>query len=264
MGKKTLFPLFLLVLLPLSAQQVKLSMDILGWSGEGLFCWVETRGDLGMEKRTLFIVDLVTDETVFSEEIIPSSDGRALARSKGIRTENRGTSVQGSRLVSRGVLYDIELFSESDRVSVRLKNISDGTYKEVNTAPLGGDEIEIRGSVISPYENRAALVFLRKGAGHAEYIVMGAHLGLGFKPIPLETEPLLEAVLNGQFYLCRLLLSEGTLPDSVRDPRGYTPLMLAARNGKWRIAGLLLDYGAKSDIRDGEGKSPADYAREAG
>ena len=123
------------------------------------------------------MVDLVSDEILFNGTAGPEEE-EALLKKYALSAE-RGTSQQGVRLVCEGKLYEIELFSESDRVNVRLKNISEGTYKEVNTAPLGGDEMEIKGSVISPFEKRAALVFLRKGNGRAGYVVMGAHLAIG-------------------------------------------------------------------------------------
>ena len=248
------------------AGDVHLSMDILGWSREGHFCWVEkvgTPGSANGEERILKIVDLITDETVFEGPATPGEQS-SLIEKYGISLENKGLPQQGNRLVSQGTLYEIELFSESDRVNVRLKNIRDGTFKEVNTSPLGGDEMEVRGSVISPFEKRAALVFLRKGNGRAGYTVMGAHLTVGFRAVPLEQEPLVEAVLNGQYFICRLILEKGTAPDSVRDDRGYTPLLLAARTGNWNIVRLLLDYNASADIRDEEGFSPADYALKAG
>ncbi len=271
MGKKNPFipaVLFLLLsMVSLSAQEgdegLRLSMDIIGWSRDGHFCWVEKVGGGSSEEQILKIVDLVTDSMVY-EGTASADEKSALLKKYGISASSRGTSQQGHRLVYQGALYEIELFSESDRVSIRLKNINDGTYKEVNSAPLGGDEMEIRGSVISPFEKRAALVFLRKGNGRAGYSVMGAHLSIGFKAAPLEQEPLVEAVLNGQYYICRLILEKGAEPDSVRDDRGYSPLMLAARTENWSIVQLLLDYGAETDIRDEEGIRPADYARRAG
>ncbi|MDC7222956.1 MAG: ankyrin repeat domain-containing protein [Spirochaetales bacterium] len=242
---------------------IRLSMEIAGWSPEGHFGWVETVGQGSGEKRLLKVVDLVTDKVVFKDTFEPEERAVILSRF-GIEPSQKGTSLQGHRLVYQGVLYEVDLFSESDRVNVRMKNIAAGTYKEVNTAPLGGDEMEIKGTVVSPYEKRAALVFLRKGQGRAEYVVMGAHLTLGFRATPLEQEPLIESVLNGQYYISRLILEKGTDPDSVRDDRGYTPLLLAARVGNWEIVRLLLDYGARFDVSDEEGLSPADYARRSG
>lgn len=244
-------------------------MNIGGWSPEGAFCWHEERSNGSNKEELIRIVDLVTDEILFEGPYTAADDPHGKKRIDiysryGIESARKGSSHGGNRLVYGGDLYEIDLFSESDRVSIRIKNVTRGTMKEVNTSPLGGDEMEIKGSVLSPYEKRAALVFLRKGSGKASYVVMGAHLTLGFAPIPLEEEELIDAVLNGHYYLCRLLLYEGADPDGVKDSRGYTPLLLAARNGKWDIARLLLEYGANPMIRDGEGKSPGDYAREAG
>jgi hypothetical protein len=241
---------------------VKLSMDILGWSREGLFAWDETVIREGREESLTKITDLVTDELIYSNSL-SGKEKQSLLEQYAITSE-KGSSGKGSRLVYQGTLYDIELFNESDRVNIRLKNINGGSYKEVNTAPLGGDSMEIKGSVISPYEKRAALVFLRRGEGRAEYVVMGAHLTIGFRAVPLEQEPLIEAVLNGQYYISRLILEKGTSPDSVTDGRGYTPLLLAARRGNWAMVQLLLDYDAQTGIKDKDGLSPADYARRAG
>jgi hypothetical protein len=257
--------LLFLIIVPLFSQEIQLEMDIVGWSDQGLFCWRERVTQDNNTQRLITIVDLVTDETLFHGPEPETNSARdTLYRRYTIDTTQKGRSNGGNRLVFDGDLYETDLFSESDRVSVRFKNVTRGVMKEVNSGPLRGDEMTIKGAIISPFEKRAALVFLRKGSGSASYVVMGAHLTLGFSPIPLEEEELIDAVLNGQYYLCRLLLSQGTHPDSVKDSRGYTPLLLAVRNDKWQISRLLLENGADPHVKDEEGNTPADYARAAG
>ena len=43
---------------------------------------------------------------------------------------------------------------------------------------------------------------------------------------------------------------------------GYTPLHQAAAAGLVEVVKILLEAGAKSDLRCDQGKTPADYARE--
>ena len=45
---------------------------------------------------------------------------------------------------------------------------------------------------------------------------------------------------------------------------GYTPLHQAAASGLVEVVRILLDAGAKPDMRCDQGKTPADYARERG
>jgi uncharacterized protein len=45
---------------------------------------------------------------------------------------------------------------------------------------------------------------------------------------------------------------------------GYTPLHQAAAAGLVEVITILLEAGAKRDMRCDQGKTPADYARERG
>jgi ankyrin repeat protein len=48
---------------------------------------------------------------------------------------------------------------------------------------------------------------------------------------------------------------------NLKDQSGRTPLHEAARNGKEEIVRILIDGGARKDIRDNEGKTPYELAK---
>lgn len=65
-----------------------------------------------------------------------------------------------------------------------------------------------------------------------------------------------------QTNIIRLLLQHGANPNS-SDHKGETPLMAVATYGNVAALRLLLDSGARADLRDRDGKSALDYARQS-
>ena len=59
-----------------------------------------------------------------------------------------------------------------------------------------------------------------------------------------------------------LFAAGGRLED--RDNEGTTPLILAARAGKFEAIKWLLDHGAEIGAKDNDGKTAEDWARENG
>jgi hypothetical protein len=151
---------------------------------------------------------------------------------------------------------------QQDTPVLRLFNSSDNSYKDVTALPNSKHEDwELLGGLISPYEKRAALVVFDRVRGI--HRVFGSHLTLSFQSLNYHAGDLIEAVLCGQYYICRLLLSQGVSPEEA-DPRGYSPLLLSARNGKWDIAMLLLDQGVSVSLQDDRGNRALHYAVMAG
>ncbi len=62
--------------------------------------------------------------------------------------------------------------------------------------------------------------------------------------------PVVEAAALGELTRLRELLAQGVPPDS-RDPRGFTPLILAARQGQLEALSLLVGAGADPDLAGG-------------
>lgn len=60
------------------------------------------------------------------------------------------------------------------------------------------------------------------------------------------------------------LLAQGALPSQLHPEKGSTALHVAARGGQACQVELLLVYGADPTVRDAQGLTPADAAREAG
>ena len=96
--------------------------------------------------------------------------------------------------------------------------------------------------------------------------VMRSLLDLGAKvdeQQPNSDGPLIFAVQNHQVEAARLLIERGADVNRPGD-KGRTPLMHAAIAdfGDARMVELLLKAGARKDVRDADGVTPADYARQ--
>jgi ankyrin repeat protein len=73
---------------------------------------------------------------------------------------------------------------------------------------------------------------------------------------------LMLAASNNHFLLVDRLLEEGANPNMQEMTRGWTALIWAAKRGHRESVERLLQAGAAPDIRDFEGRSAADWARQ--
>ncbi|XP_076339880.1 ARF GTPase-activating protein GIT2-like isoform X2 [Tachypleus tridentatus] len=104
--------------------------------------------------------------------------------------------------------------------------------------------------------------------------IRAKHQNLAFVRRPSRDEgPLLVSDLNKQLYssvrtanleTSLRLLSRGADPNYIHPERGNTPLHLAAKTGQSSQVELLFIYGADPAAQDRYGKTPVDYARDAG
>jgi hypothetical protein len=67
-----------------------------------------------------------------------------------------------------------------------------------------------------------------------------------------------------RFDMMKLLIGAGTDVNRQDEVFGQTPLMQAIRAGDLQAVNMLLDAGARLDLRDKAGKTPADYANASG
>ena len=72
--------------------------------------------------------------------------------------------------------------------------------------------------------------------------------------------PLHEAASTGNIEITHILLKARGNPNFQDTVQKCSPLHLAARNGKLQVVKLLLDNGAKFDLRNAERKTPIDVA----
>jgi len=72
------------------------------------------------------------------------------------------------------------------------------------------------------------------------------------------------SVQNDILQLKRLFLSDRSKEINQRDRAGYTPIALAAQHKKIGSATILMEHGANPFIKNNEGKSAVDLAKENG
>lgn len=273
----------------------RMSLYVLGWTAKGEFAYgTVSSGKGGSRIWQWQILDLIEDKLLYAspEAVLLSDQSPAelwelhpewhsqLIRF-GIKTVDRVTA--GGQIFQRGddsyrMTYSMDRSESAEYPGGYTKKIHIDLFRNGNTAktvysysPKPGqpvvEDLILKGHVLSPYEKRCALVTLEKTAVRAEaprwrYRVIGAHLTVGFAPVRQAGGDLVEAVFNGQFYICRMLLEQGA-DLSASDPRGYPPLLIAARLGNWEILNLLARAGARDEVRDERGRTALHYAVEA-
>lgn len=258
-----------------------LSLYPLGWSSEGrwgaLVYWDSAAG--GPSFRTI-VIDSVTDDVLYRSDIIPVSGIDALGslwqkntpffrdlRNAFDLETNPRYRIEGLRFTEDGVTFTVTTEPPDPAGSYRLViETSRGDKKEIfrSTAPLP-EQTEILGCLMSPFEKRI-LVVVREhpvGDGPPAYRFVGAHLTVGFSYVPNPDGALVSAVINGQEYLTRARLADGSDADAA-DPRGYSLVLVAARRRHWGVMAALLDAGARPAGSDEEGLTPLHHAAAAG
>lgn len=256
-----------------------------GWSRDGKLALLQQTGG-----RWFFaVIDTVTDQTL--KAIGPSTGSKSSFLSQNnttiqsiLKTYNIVSAPpevhKGSTFESGGVKYAIRVMEEKSegndsagRPVFKSLAVSVGssrgdsktvyTWRQTTSSP-GLIGFAIKGVILSPYEKRTALIGLEEWSnGSTTYRIIGAHLTIGFDPLAQSENGLVQAVMNGQYYICRMYLDQGAHPDST-DKRGYSALLLACRNGKWEIAVLLVSRGANPEPVDNRKRRPLHYAAEAG
>jgi hypothetical protein len=81
---------------------------------------------------------------------------------------------------------------------------------------------------------------------------------------PQRNQPLHAAIALGDSAETVILLLEAGADVNAAQAGGFTPLHQAAAAGKQELVKLLIENGARRDMRCDQGKLPADYARERG
>lgn len=270
---RRILKLLILLFFSLQLNAEARSFHYYGWSPEGVFCWFEKGGDDQGPFYRFQMIDLVTDEILLNEKVYSSTLDpqnladeignryRAKIREKGIVSSRMGETFGAEDFDYQGKSYRVLMSGDEGTPVLRILNLSSNSFKDITVLEdENSRRLSLLGGLISPYEKRACLILRYPWGGHR---VFGAHLTIGFRSNQYQAGELVESVLCGQYYITRQLLDRG-IPVETKDNRGYSVLLLAARNDKWDIVELLLDRGANPDVRDGSGKSPADYAREAG
>ena len=78
------------------------------------------------------------------------------------------------------------------------------------------------------------------------------------------TLPIHDAALGGHPQVIQDILTHGGKVNAKTRDGGQTPLHIAAENGKFKAAPMLLGYDADPTIKDAKGRTPLDTAERAG
>ncbi len=270
----------------LGAASTGLHLYPLGWSSEGRWGALIGRE----EKIQVVVIDTVTDDILLESRSVSWSGPKTInqfwkARSSEIWTilnsygieSSRITDIREAEFITGGVKYAFELKPSSPASGHYTVEISSsrGDKKAVYSSrdKTPPERTRLAAAVLSPFEERALAVLIEQNKSGKElsYRFIGAHLTLGFASTQSKTTPvsktppgnLLTAVYNGQAYLVKSRLKSGADPD-IKDNRGYSVVLIAARLGYWQILVDLLQAGAYPDTIDNTGRSALHYAAFAG
>ena len=78
----------------------------------------------------------------------------------------------------------------------------------------------------------------------------------------LDWNALMQACVQGHFKVAKFLVDQGLSINQIGKEKGATPLILAAWNGSYEVVKLLLYAGADKSIKDKDGKTAKDHAKE--
>ncbi|OQY35278.1 MAG: hypothetical protein B6241_01940 [Spirochaetaceae bacterium 4572_59] len=273
------------------------SFDVLnfysiGWSRQGRVAYgITFPGEGGWQSWQWFIQDLIEDKILYSSPewtlMTDQSPAELWDRHPEWHSQLLRFGIAADATILRGektfrideVSYSLEVFmdrSETPEAPQGLcREISIQFYRNHNSAKAiydykpdpaqeVVDDMILKGYIKNPSEKRIAVIALEKSGPASsltqwKYRVFGAHLSFGFSPVIRKGSDLVEAVLNGQFYVSRMYLQDGADTEE-KDSRGYTALLLASRRGLWDISHLLLEAGADPNPSDDRGRTPLHYA----
>jgi Ankyrin repeats (3 copies) len=274
----------------------KMGIYAIGWSEKGEFAYgIVSPAETGASYWQWYILDLIDDLILFESPRWTLLDGQTPAELWELHPEWYPQLIRfgitpsdsfraGGQIFKMGgssyrMSYTLDRSESEDHPGGLTKNIRIDLFKNNNSGKAvynyspGEDgalveDMILKGYILSPFEKRTAIVALEKSAMPGEkadwrYRIIGAHLTVGFSIVKQQGSALAEAVLNGQFYVTRMLIEEGADPDS-KDSRAYTPLLIASRLSHWRIAALLIESAARPNPSDDRGRTPLHYAVEAG
>ncbi len=277
----------------------RMSLYAIGWTPGGGFAFgTVTAGEGSRRFWQWSVLDLVEDKILYTSPEALLLEGQSPAQiwelhpewhSQLIRFHIKTESVfkAGGQIFrqdgdSYRMSYSMDRSESEEYPGGYTKSIHIDLFRNGNTAKTvysyspepeqpAVEDLILKGHILSPHEKRCALVTLEKTANSGEparwrYRIIGAHLTVGFSSVKQAGGALVEAVFNGQYYVSRMLLEQGADP-AAPDPRGYPPLLIAARLGNWDILNLLAEAGVYKDIhvnvRDDRGRTALHYAVEA-
>lgn len=152
-----------------------------------------------------------------------------------------------------------------------INKVNDNGGTPLMYAALGGN-IEIvrmfldRGArVNATAKNGWSALMIASAKGYAgivtELLIRGADANL---PDVYRWTPLMRGVFENRIDVVKLLLNHTDIDVNRRAENGITALHLAAGNGLAAMVELLLDYGARPDLKDRVGRTPLLLAQQSG
>jgi len=143
--------------------------------------------------------------------------------------------------------------------------VNAGDVEGVRALLAGGVDVDEPYPIVNGFNDGHTALLVASRDGHTEIarLLLDAGAGVNATEPTFGAVPLHKAVYNGHVALTALIAARpGVDLDFQGATNGYTPLHDALWHGYDECAGILLDQGARLDLRGHDGKTPLDLATE--
>lgn len=180
------------------------------------------------------------------------------------RNVNKGKNAVFDRMdaaIAARAAHD-QALAEEQRL---LAAVAAGDLAEVKRLIAAGEPVDRRAPITNTFNDGHTPLLVAARDGHTEIVaeLLKAGSDVNAEEPTFCAVPLHKAVYNGRADITRMLVAQPGVNLNVQGAtNGYTPLHDALWHRFHECAQILLDAGARADLRGHDGKTPLDVARE--